>query len=66
MKHDIPLLQDLSPLDLQIAAHLIDVNTRNGWNLDESEPPSWCDKWVPWIMVGLTLVVGTLVKLEIL
>ena len=66
MKHDIPLLQGLSSLDLQIAAHLIDVNSRNGWNLDESEPPSWCDKWIPWIMAGLTLAVAAIVKLGIL
>ena len=52
--------------DTAIRLHLIDVNTRNGWNLADKEPPSWCDKWVPWIMAGLTLTVGAIVKLEIL
>uniref|UniRef100_A0A6M3IYI1 Uncharacterized protein n=1 Tax=viral metagenome TaxID=1070528 RepID=A0A6M3IYI1_9ZZZZ len=62
MKHDTPLLQGLNPLDLQINVHLWDVNSRNGWNLDESEPPSWCDRWVPWIMAGLTVAVVVVVK----
>ena len=52
--------------DTAIRLHLIDVNTRNGWNLDESQPPSWCDKWVHWIMLVLILAVGAIVKLGIL
>lgn len=45
-----------------IEIHLWDINTRNGWNLDDSRPAGWCDRWAPWILGAVTMIVIIVVK----
>ena len=52
-----PMLEGKSDLDKQVSLHMWDVNSRNGWHLDESEPMSRADRWVPWVLALATVVI---------
>ena len=54
-----PMVDGKSFENTVIDLHLYDVNTRNGWNLDESEPSAW-DRWIPWAMAVMTLGVAVM------
>jgi hypothetical protein len=55
-----PLLDGMNNRNKKINIHLIDVNSRNGWNL--TEPLSRLDRWVPWIVIAGTLITVGIVK----
>jgi hypothetical protein len=55
-----PLLSGKSDLDKQVSLHLVDVNSRNGWNI--TEPLSRLDHWVPWIVAVATCLTVIIVK----
>lgn len=54
MRHKIESSGAVSNWDMAISEHLIEVNTRGGWGLSSDEP-SWADRWVPWVLVLMTL-----------